>query len=270
MSRVTVGGKLGAALISLAFLGIGCGSEPDGGLEAQRQGLHSWGPYHWPRSANPITIPLGDNLNSTWDVHLGIASADWTASEVLNTTIIAGSTRPKVCRATAGGVQVCNATYGSNGWLGIAQIWANSVTGHITQGTVKVNDSYFNTAKYNTPVWRNLVMCQEIGHTFGLNHQDEVFENPPLGSCMDYSDDPLPNQHPNQHDYDQLVAIYTHVEAGSTATVSTGAGTSATGDFDRPENWGELVSSRRGGREHVYVRRFSGGETVVTFVIRAD
>ena len=27
---------------------------------------------------------------------------------------------------------------------------------------------------------------QEIGHTFGLDHQDENFSNANLGSCMDY------------------------------------------------------------------------------------
>jgi predicted Zn-dependent protease len=56
---------------------------------------------------------------------------------------------------------------------------------HIVQGTTKVNDTYFNTATYNTRAWRQLVMCQEVGHTFGLDHQDETFNNPNLGSCMD-------------------------------------------------------------------------------------
>ena len=51
----------------------------------------------------------------------------------------------------------------------------------------EVNDTYFNTAKYNTPVWRNLVMCQEVGHTLGLDHQDEIFDNVNLGTCMDYT-----------------------------------------------------------------------------------
>ena len=29
---------------------------------------------------------------------------------------------------------------------------------------MKLNDSYFNSAPYNTTVWRSLVMCQEVGH----------------------------------------------------------------------------------------------------------
>jgi len=83
---------------------------------------------------------------------------------------------------------VCNARYGNNGWLGLAQIWING--SHITQAITKLNDTYFNTATYNKPEWRNLVMCQEVGYTFGLDHQDENFDNPNLGSCMDYTSDP--------------------------------------------------------------------------------
>src|SRR5512139_2177591 len=171
------------------------------------QANHSWGGYHWARTSNPFTLKIGDNVDVTWDAYLATTSSDWSKSTVLDTTVVAGSTRPRTCKATSGRVEVCNATYGSNGWLGVASI---SVTGgtHITQGTVKLNDTYFNTATYNTPAWRNLVTCQEVGHTFGLAHQDENFNNANLGSCMDYSNDPQPNQHPNQHDYDELVTIY--------------------------------------------------------------
>jgi len=116
--------------------------------------------------------------------------------------------------ATVGRVEVCNNTYGNNGWLGVAQIWASG--SHITQGTVRLNDTYFNTATYNTPAWRNLVTCQEVGHTFGLDHQDENFNNPNLGTCMDYTNDPSTNQHPNAHDYEELDIIYnSHLDGSS-------------------------------------------------------
>src|SRR4029453_1923478 len=67
---------------------------------------------------------------------------------------------------------------------------------------------------YNSNAWRQLVTCQEVGHTFGLDHQDENFTNANLGTCMDYTNDPSTNQHPNQHDYDQLEAIYAHLDGG--------------------------------------------------------
>lgn len=181
---------------------------------------HSWGSYHWARTANPFTVKLGDNVTSAWDAYLGTASADWSKSAVLDTTVVAGGARGRNCRPTAGRVEVCNGSYGNNGWLGIASIWAKG--SHITQGSVRLNDTYFSTPQYNTSAWRALVMCQEVGHTFGLDHQDENFDNPNLGTCMDYTSNPSTNQHPNQHDYDQLQAIYAHLD--STTTVGASAG----------------------------------------------
>lgn len=234
---------------------------------------HSWGNYHWARTSNPFTLKLGDNLSSTWDPHLVTASNDWSMSSVLNTTIVAGGSKGRNCKATSGRVEVCNAAYGNNGWLGIAQIWASG--SHITQGVVKVNDTYFNSAPYNTSAWRNLVMCQEVGHTFGLDHQDENFDNPPLGTCMDYSNDPNPNQHPNSHDYQQLEIIYSHLD--STTTVGLTAGGSGKmppamteTDFAGPGQWGRLVGQARGGRAEAYMADFGNGFRVFTFVIWAD
>ncbi len=229
---------------------------------------HSWNGYHWARTANPFTIKLGDNVDSRWDASLSTASSDWTKSTVLDTTILAGSTKPRNCRATLGRVEICNASYGSTGWLGIASI---SITGgtHITQGTVKLNDTYFNTAQYNTPAWRNMVTCQEIGHTFGLDHQDENFNNANLGTCMDYTNDPSTNQHPNTHDYDQLVTIYSHLD--STSTVGAAAPASGgTRVGNAPRSWGHLTEGARGHGVATYVRNLGGGSKTVTFVVWAS
>src|SRR5438034_482268 len=110
---------------------------------------HSWSGYHWARTANPFTVKLGDNVSSAWDSYLTTTSSDWSVSGVLDTAVVARATNPKVCRATSGQVQVCSSRYGNNGWLGLAQIWLSGT--HITQGAVKVNDTYFATATYNTP-----------------------------------------------------------------------------------------------------------------------
>jgi len=185
---------------------------------------HSWGNYHWARTSNPFTLKVGANVSSVWISSLTGAISDWSQSSVMNLVQVAGGTRPRNCRATAGRIEVCSERYGRNGWLGIAQIW---VAGdHITQATTKVNDTYFSPnyagGYYNTSAWRNFVMCQEIGHDFGLDHQDENFDNPPLGSCMDYSDPPDANQHPNAHDYEQLVTIYSHTDATTTVGQTPG------------------------------------------------
>lgn len=226
---------------------------------------HSWGNYHWGRISNPFTLKLGDNLTSSWDPYLSTTSVDWSVSSVLDTNIVPGLTTARRCRAANGRIEVCNYKYGRNGWLGLAQIWVNG--DHITQGIAKVNDSYFNTSKYNTVAWKNLVMCQEIAHAFGLDHQDEDFNNPPLGTCMDYSSDPILNQHPNQHDYDQLDLIYAHLDSVNTYSFSLAPSARFQNfdeDLDRPEKWGKLLKKTR--ETGLYERRISQKEKVYTFV----
>jgi hypothetical protein len=227
---------------------------------APAQANHSWGGYHWARTANPFTLKLGDNVTSVWDPILQTTSSDWSQSTVLDTTIVAGGARSKRCAATTGRVEVCNSTYGNNGWLGIASIWLNG--SHITAGTTKLNDTYFNTATYNTTAWRNLVSCQEVGHTFGLDHQDENFDNPNLGTCMDYTRDPSTNQHPNSHDYEELGIIYQHLDSFSTVDQSAAVPTGTVGDT--PASWGKLAHSDNG--ISWYVRDLGNNNQIITEV----
>ncbi len=221
---------------------------------------HSWGGYHWGRTQNPFPLQLGDNVTQAWDGYLATTSTDWSTSTVLDTVIVTGRTDGRKCRATTGRVEVCNASYGPNGWLGVASI---SISGsHITAGTVKVNDTYFSTTAYNTPAWKNLVMCQEVGHALGLDHQDVIFNNPNLNTCMDYTNSPDTNQHPNAHDYDQLVSIYGHPD--STTTLGSVSATASASDASTP--WGRLVSGSHRSGHSVYVLDRGKGDIVVTHV----
>mgnify|MGYP001560334168 CR=1 FL=1 len=244
---------------------------------------HSWGGYHWARTANPFTLKLVDNVNTAWDAYLATASTDWSVSDVLDTSVVAG-TVGRNCKAVPGTVQVCNSKYGNNGWLGLAQIWINGV--HITQGTAKMNDTYFNTAKYNTPAWRELVMCQEVAHAFGLDHQDEAFGNYNLGTCMDYTNAPSggivggfdygpTNEHPNFHDYEELATIYAHFDPFNSFsnTSATGRGASAaaqSGSFENASEWGKAIGKDGNGRDNKFERDLNNGDKVITHVFWAD
>lgn len=253
--------KIAKSILSVAammFLVPACAMEDSVSTETQE--THSWGGYHW-SSGNGIA--LGDNVSSAWDSYLGTTSSDWSKSTVVDTNIVTGNASPRNCRPTSGMVEVCSDTYGNTGWLGVAQIWLSG--GHISQGTVKVNDTYYASPTYNTPAWRNLVMCQEVGHTLGLDHQDEDFNNKPLGTCMDYSNDPDPNQHPNQHDYSMLQEIYGHSHLNEVAVGDMPAAM-ANGDFSTPESWGQLFSAKTNGHQEAYVRDFGNGYRIVTFV----
>jgi len=228
---------------------------------------HSWGGYHWARISNPFNLKLGDNLTSAWKPYLTTTSNDWSVSSVLDTSIVTGQAK-KNCSPTSGRVEACNKNYGNNGWLGLAQIWVSG--SHITQGLTKMNDTYFNTAKYNTSAWKNLVMCQEVGHTLGLDHQDEIFNNANLGTCMDYTNDPSTNQHPNKHDYDQLEVIYLHLDAFTTLTQTFGqtAKQTALENLDNQSEWGKMI--RNNGKIAEFERQLFNGSKLHTFVIWAE
>lgn len=247
---------------------------------------HSWNGYHWARTANPFTLKVGDNVSSTWDPYLNEAIADWSASPVLDLTKVTGSTNPRTCKPKAGQIEACSERYGNTGWLGIARIWISG--SHITQAITKVNDTYFNTATYNTPAWRRLVMCQEIAHDFGLDHQDEVFNNANLGSCMDYTNDPdggaggfsatdPSNEHPNAHDFEQIETIYAHLDTFT--TIANGivgkkspAPASVDNDIDasNPSEWGKTIRKSSDGRSSLHERDLGKGNKVFTFVIWAN
>ena len=236
------------------------------GVSAPVLATHSWNGYHWIRTTAELTRPVGDNVDGTWDSYLRTASADWNKSTVINSPLVAGSTTPRKCAAVAGTIQVCNAAYGRTGWLGIASISLSG--GHISQGTTKLNDTYFAMAQYNNPSERALVTCQEIGHDYGLGHQDEDFATDNTNSCMDYTNLPAGNEHPDAHDYQELTLVYNHLESGFAALSGQASSGAATGDT--PAEWGRPVHFQRDGRPNVFERDEGAGRKTVTHVFWAD
>ena len=229
-------------------------------LAAPASATHSWGNYHWARQSNPFTLQVGDNVSAAWDGYLDTSIGQWSSSRVLDLAETTGGTTGKQCKATRGRVEVCNASYGRNGWLGLASI---SITGgsHITAGTVKVNDTYFAMARYNNPDERAHVMCQEIGHTFGLGHTSE--DGSSQQTCMDYSEDPASTD-PNAHDYAQLESIYAHLD--STTTVGSSSSVAPRTAGSNRASWGREVHRSKDHHHSTFIREYGNGETVVTEV----
>jgi hypothetical protein len=248
---------------------------------------HSWNGYHWPISSLPVLLNVGNAVSAAWDPYLAEAISDWNDSSVIHLTEVPSSGNPRTCKAVSGRMEVCNAAYGNTGWLGVAQVWVSGL--HIAQATTKLNDTYFADPFYNTPAWRRLVTCQEIAHDFGLDHQDETFDNENLGSCMDYTDDPdgslgdqLSNEHPNAHDYAELREIYDHIDTGGGGGGGGGGNGRGRGasardifptpgdqrlEFDHPYQWGRQL--RANAHVALFDADLGNDNHVFTFVIWA-
>ena len=253
---------------------------------------HSWNNYHWATTNGTLAVRVNVAVTSAWTSYVNEAIVDWEVSPdlLLGVGNFVSVNRRK-CNPIGREILVCNDLYGQRGWLGIASIWLDG-NGHITQGTTKLNDTYFTMTRYNTPAWRRMVTCQETGHDFGLAHQDENFSNINLGSCMDYTNDPsgtagtngtASNEHPNTHDYEQLATIYNHTNDGynsATSSSPTGLGARASGEAsalslpsapsgDSPAEWGRAIDTDGLGRPDVFMKELGGGHRVITHVFWA-
>jgi hypothetical protein len=247
---------------------------------------HSWGKYHWARTSNPFTVDLGNNTTQPWSGMLSTVSSDWSQSTVLDTRVVRSNKNRTTCDPTLGRVEVCNANYGNTGWLGIAQIWIYRGGSHIAQGVVELNDYYFGGSSYayNNSAEQLHVICQEVGHTFGLDHQSETGES--LNTCMDYyhntSSTDTVSTHPNQGDYDELLCIYDPTYAHTTLSSSghTCRGTGHLDSFDSAGAGAAAASSFPGAgpsfalgtqiSESKYVDRRPDGTVVVTWITWAN
>jgi hypothetical protein len=231
---------------------------------------HSWNGYHWARTSNPFTLQLETDLSVTkgsdWPAILGLVSSDWSQSPELDTQVVNYAPTKNNCPGIAGKVRVCNRKYGFNGWLGQATVWVDS-GGHILQGTAKVNDSYFDTGAYNDANAKRHVLCQEVGHTLGLDHQRGVYD-----TCMNDEGSSLflaAAVGPNQHDYDELAAIYQHLDAGSTISASTTAGWRSNGAAGGAVVDDAIPPGAGPQDGKVFVRDLGEGRFAVTFVVWA-
>ena len=102
---------------------------------------------------------------------------------------------------------------------------------------------------------------------------------------MDYTDTPYGNIHPNYHDFQQLAAIYSHLDepdgGGSGVVGGMGGGMGMGMGSGQPEGppglnqfevggpgeWGQMIASSRDGRTAVFEIDFGNGQRILTFVI---
>jgi hypothetical protein len=197
---------------------------------------------------------------------------DWSDSSVLDMRMVVPSAITdlklrKKCPPTAGRVEVCSANLGG-GYLGVAQVWTSfdkiTQTNHITQATVKVNDSYYSKPPYNTFNERQSVLCEELGHTIGVDHAVDA-----SGGCViGYAASPPP-LYPSVHDYDMIKSHYEHLDSTTTVGTTTAVAARDETEID-PRNWGDILERDNHGRPSVYGKDLAPGQRVTTFVVYPD
>jgi hypothetical protein len=251
---------------------------------------HGWSSYHWGRSCStcPANITVYDTTattNTNWSDHLtkslfgdpanpnSVNRRGWNDSAALTLTGTSSTASRSTCAAVSNAVRVCNYTYGSTGWLGLAQINTVSGTSHIAWGTAKMNDTYFNGGSYPNTEKRH-VMCQEVGHDFGLGHTSENGSS--QNTCMDYysntSNSDWTSTGPNQHDFDQLLTQHHWGAALPPVALSISEISTAfddDGNFSEPWQWGTPFEWDDRGRAVGYELEI-GGNTLYTFVTWAE
>jgi hypothetical protein len=156
---------------------------------------HTWSGYHW--SSDNLSPTVVDKTSSPlYGVPASVA--EWSG--------LGAPIQPALTDASKGDITVTEGF--SPFWLGLARIRVEG--GHITKGEVKLNTRLLQS--YG-PAVADQVLCQEIGHVLGLDHnRDGPTGGTPDDSCMNDQGHLGEYTSPNIHDTEQLVAVYNHTD----------------------------------------------------------
>jgi len=160
---------------------------------------------HWPRGGNGLTITVINALSDEWQNTFALATEDWTNGEPDAIEIIEETAAyDRDCEAPDGKVVVCNGDYGDSKWRGVNEALLD-YKGDMVSSSARMNEYYL--LNMGLGAWQ-YTMCHELGHTLGLGHTDENFDNADLGNCMDYTNNLNVNKHPDNTNYELLFSLY--------------------------------------------------------------
>jgi len=157
-------------------------------------------------SRGGLSLTVLNNLvaGSDWNTYLATSIAEWDGGTPDAVTLnIRSMAHDPDCRAVRRAMKVCNANYGPTDWRGVNQILLQD--GFILTSLAKMNDYYLEGTNR---AQKQYTMCHELGHGLGLGHSDENFHNEDLGNCMDYTERPQNNMHPDVTNFRTLEELY--------------------------------------------------------------
>lgn len=147
---------------------------------------HNWWSWHWDKSTLGVYVYGPSTAESRQAIY------DWHSMTDLSL--------PE--RTSHTDVSVFAGNYGDTGWGGLASIESYSWDWHcwwwckITHAHARYN-SYYGGSSW----WIRGVQCQEVGHTFGLDHNNR-------GGCMGLGYYAGSSNRPSSHDVSDVNAKY--------------------------------------------------------------
>jgi hypothetical protein len=243
--------------------------------------------HHWRRfNAALRQIPIRRMHSAAWLPRYATAYRDWRNPMMTKVRPIQGALGgpSNTCPGALNQMTSCDGSYGHTGWLALTSIVINA-NGHIAQTTSKLNNTYLRMLPYDTVAYRQYLICQQMGRSFGLSLVNTVVNNRNIGSCMDATNDPdggagggspsdPNNMHPNLHDFKTVNAKHNHIgsilpgfgqaEEEMTAVPAAVAAFNPIGLSEL----GTLMATHSDGRFEQYERRL-GAWTVTSFVTTA-
>eukprot|EP00956_Cyclotella_meneghiniana_P017349 scaffold28190_cov70-Cyclotella_meneghiniana.AAC.3 len=166
-----------------------------------------------------LTLQVLNNLEegSDWHQYFDTSVIDWNdgTPDAVN-LYLRYSAYDADCRAVRKAMKVCNGNYGPTDWRGVNQILLQDE--YIITSLAKMNDYYLEGTNM---AQKQYTMCHELGHGLGLGHTDENFYNKDLGNCMDYTEKPQNNMHPDESNFRKLEEMYGNIDGTSVRPADT-------------------------------------------------
>lgn len=174
---------------------------------------NKWKPMDGEQDRAGLTLTVLNNLQygSDWNDFFQTSMSEWDNGLPDAVTLnIRKLEHDPDCRAVRRAMKVCNANYGPTDWRGVNQILLQDE--YIITSLAKMNDYYLEGTN---KAQKQYTMCHELGHGLGLGHSDENFHNKDLGNCMDYTERPQNNMHPDESNFRTLEELYGNVNRGN-------------------------------------------------------